>query len=160
MNNNSNDNSNNTSLRIMKEYLDPLMGLIWLTFNKMNEINDLDIYDQIDAYMRTSEARSGMDKGYPKYLNAGWKQVYNSVDMTGIKPGEKSDGIMLHWLADVYTFWQWRYNRVSKDISEKCDARMLSKLYYPLHEASLQNACGKLDDRFFGKEKEAQYEQD
>lgn len=135
-----------------KEYLMGTMSLIRLVFIQMNEINDLDIYDQIDAYMRTSEVRAGMDRGLWKELMKGWKQVYHSIDLSGIQPGEKTDPVMLHWLADIYTYWQWRYCVSSKRISEACDARMLAQLYYPLHETSVQNACEKLQKRFFEKE--------
>ena len=137
-----------------KEYLVPTMDLVRLVFIQMNESNDLDIWQQIDAYMRTSNIRIGMDQGLQGALDTGWKQIYNSVDMTGINAGEKTDDIMLHWIADIYTYWQWRYCVTSKEISEKCDAKMLSKLYYPLHEASIQCACRKLQKRFFGTSEE------
>lgn len=138
----------------MAEYLIPLMNLIRLVFVQMNRINELDIFEQIDAYMRTSDVRSGMDRGLWKELNKGWKQVYNSVDFSGIEPGEKSDDIMLHWLADVYTYWQWRYCLSSKEIRLRCNAKLLSKLYYPLHEAAIPVACEKLQNRFFPENNE------
>lgn len=128
----------------MKEYLEPLMNLIRIVFIKMNEINDLDIYEQIDSYMRNSEIRKGMDKGNWKCLNAGWKQVYNSVSKDNIKSGEKIDDCLLHWMADIYTYLQWMTNLSSKEISEKCPAKELAKIYYPLHETSVKNACEKI----------------
>lgn len=138
-----------------KEYLIGTMNLIRLVFIQMNEINDLNIYNQIDAYMRTSDVRKKMDEGNWSALMKGWKQVYNSVDFSICKAdNEKSDDAMLHWLADIYTYWQWRYSLSSKDISEKCNAEMLSKLYYPLHETSIQNACEKLYNKFFASRKD------
>lgn len=133
----------------IKEYLTPLMDLIRLVFIMFNENNDLDIYAQIDAYMRENEARAGMDKGNPKYLNMGWKQVYNRTPMEKISRGEKSDTIMLHWLADIYTYWQWRYNLSSKEISLRCNAKELTKRYYPMHECSIPVACRKLTHLYF-----------
>lgn len=139
----------NSNVPFMKEYLLPLMDLIRYVFILFNEENDLDIYAQIDAYMRENEARLGMDKGNPKYLNMGSKQVYNRTPMEQLEKGEKSDDVMLHWMADIYTYWQWRYNLPSKEISLRCDAKTLSKRYYPLHECSLQAACRKLMHLYF-----------
>ena len=142
-----------------KDYLVGTMNLIRLVFIQMNEINEWNIYDQIDAYMRTSDVRKRMDEGNWSALMKGWKQVYNSVDFSECKEdNEKSDDIMLHWLADIYTYWQWRYNLSSKEISERCDARLLSQLYYPLHETSIQNACEKLQKRFFTKKNAKEFE--
>lgn len=126
------------------EYLEPLMNLTRLVFNKLNEINNLDIFDLIDSYMRYSEVRVGMDKGNWKYLNMGWKQVYNSVPMDNIKEGEKTDTYMLHWMADIYTYLQWMTSISSEEISKKCPAKELAKIYYPLHETSIKNACEKI----------------
>lgn len=126
------------------EYLEPLMNLTRLVFIKLNENNNLDIFDLIDSYMRYSEVRVGMDKGNWKYLNMGWKQVYNSVPMDNIKEGEKTDTFMLHWMADIYTYLQWMTNISSEEISKKCPAKELAKIYYPLHETSIKNACEKI----------------
>ena len=134
-------------------YLVPTMNLIRLVFVQMNEINNLNIYDQIDSYMRNSEIRARMDTGNWSALMKGWKQVYNSVNLRVChEDNVKSDTAMLHWLADVYTYWQWRYCVKSADISKRCDARQLTQLYYPLHETSIQNACEKLHKRFFNGE--------
>ncbi len=52
------------------------MNLIRLVFIQMNEINDLDIYQQIDAFLRFSDIRQKMDEGNWSALMKGWKQVY------------------------------------------------------------------------------------
>lgn len=147
----------NEKTAFREEYLIPLMNLIRLVFVQMNRINDLDIYKQIDAYMRTSCVRAGMDSGLWKDLNKGWKQVYNSVDMSDIEIGEKTDDIMLHWIADIYTYWQWKYCESSKEISIRCNAKQLSQLYYPLHETSIPTACEKLQNRFFDGKVQGNY---
>lgn len=133
----------------MKEYLIPLMNLIRLVFIKFNEENDKDIYAIIDAYMTQNEARKGMDKGNPKYLNMGWKQVYNRTPIDTLDKGEKSDNIMLHWLADTYTYWQWAYNLSSEEIDKRCPAKQLAKHYYPFHEAGITTTCRKLTEIYF-----------
>ena len=132
-----------------KEYLEGTMNLIRLVFIQMNEINDLDIYQQIDAFLRFSDIRQKMDEGNWSALMKGWKQVYHSVPLDACDPGEKADGVLLHWMADIYTYWQWKYNRSSRIMSYRCPAKELAKLFYPLHEASIPNAAGKLDQRFF-----------
>ena len=122
----------------------------------MNEINDLDIYEQIDSYMQTSEIRKRMDEGNWSALMKGWIQVYNSVDLSNCHAGEKTDLIMLHWLADIYTYWQWKYNSSSKEMNTRCNTKTLSQLYYPLHETSIQNACEKLQHKFFELDRTAE----
>ena len=82
-------------------------------------------------------------------MKKGWKQVYHSVPLDACDPGEKADDVLLHWMADIYTYWQWKYNRSSRIMSYRCPAKELAKLFYPLHEASIPNAAGKLDQRFF-----------
>ena len=140
----------NWDVAYSSDYLLGVMNLIRLVFIQMNELTSLNIYDQIDAYMQTSDIRKKMDVGNWSALMKGWKQVYNSVNFENCKnDNEKLDDAMLHWMADIYTYWQWRYNISSKEISRRCDALLLSKLYYPLHEASVQCACEKLQSRFF-----------
>ena len=139
-----------------KDYLIGTMDLIRLVFVKMNEINHLNIYEQIDSYMQTSEIRKRMDEGNWSALMKGWIQVYNSVDLSICHVGEKTDLIMLHWLADIYTYWQWKYNLPSKEINSRCNTRTLSQLYYPLHEASIQKACEKLQHKFFELQRETE----
>lgn len=133
-----------------EDYLNPLINLTKLVFIKFNEENDLDIYQQINEYMQKSDIRKGMDNGNWKDLNKGWKQVYNSIDKSNLSIGEKLDDTMLHWLAEIYTYWQWRYKHLSMDINQKCPAKELAKLYYPLHETSTEIACQKLECKFFG----------
>lgn len=142
----------NFNVAYNKDYLEGTMNLIRLVFIQMNEINTLNIFDEIDAYMRTSEVRKRMDEGNWSALMKGWKQVYNSIDFAECKDDNvKSDDIMLHWIADIYTYWQWKYNLSSREISKRCSASLLSELYYPLHETSLDNATDKLQKRFFGQ---------
>lgn len=133
----------------MKEYVFTLMNLIRLVFIKFNENNPYDIFALIDSYMQRNEARHGMDVGNPKYLNMGWKQVYNRTPMDDLPEGDKLDDIMLHWMADIYTYWQWAYNLSSKEISKRCPAKELYRRYNPFHEAGITTVCRKLTEIYF-----------
>lgn len=57
---------------------------------------------------------------------------------------EKYDECILEWMADVYTYLQWKYNLSSEKIVKKIEPENLYKKYSPLHEASLSNCAEKL----------------
>ena len=139
-----------TKVAYDKDYLIGTMDLTRLVFIMLNEQNILNIYDQIDAYFQTSEIRERMDKGNWSALMKGSKQVFNSIDKSNCaNDNEKSDDIMLHWLADITVYLQWKYNLSSREFNTKCDARTLANLYYPLHETSINNAADKLYHKFY-----------
>lgn len=103
-------------------------------------------FEVIKAYMK-SDYRKAMDRGNPLYLNKTPKQILGSM---GIKVdlkadiSERYDEFILEWMADVYTYMQWKYNLMSEDIVEKIKPEELYGKYSPLHEASLQNGVEKL----------------
>ena len=99
-----------------KAYLSATADLHRALYAKLNsDIYQYDIFDSIDAYMRTSQIRKRMDEGNWSALNKGYKQLINDIDFSNVKSDSvKSDGIFLHWLADIYTYIQWKYNLSSK----------------------------------------------
>lgn len=103
-------------------------------------------FEVIKAYMK-SDYRKAMDRGNPLYLNKTPKQILGSM---GIKVdlkadiSERYDEFILEWMADVYTYMQWKYNLMSEDIVEKIKPEELYGKYSPLHETSLQNGVEKL----------------
>lgn len=105
-----------------------------------------DVFIVITDYMN-SEYRRYMDMGNPLYLNKTPKQILGSMKIC-IKEyeqiSEKYDEFILEWLADIYTFMQWKYNLKSCEIVEKIKPDELYLKYYPLHEASLENGAEKL----------------
>lgn len=134
----------------IKEYLTPLMNLHRLLYIMMGKDDKYDTYSMIDSYMQTSEIRSKMDIGNWSALNKGWKQLYNDVDLSNCPPKtEEIDSIMLHWIADIYTLFQWMYNIPSKEINRRVPANVMSNIYYPLHEISIKRACEKIYEHYF-----------
>ena len=75
----------------------------------------------IEDYMK-SDYRKAMDRGNPLYLNKTPKQILGSIGIR-IKPeagiNEKYDEFILEWMADVYTYMQWKYDLKSEDIADK-----------------------------------------
>ncbi len=129
-------------------YLEPLMNLIRYVFILWNN-TDRNTFDTIREYMTNSEIRQKMDRGLSPFLNKGSKQVFNDIDLDKCRYSEdKINESILYWMADIYTYLQWRYNIPSKNIYEKINAEELAKLYYPLHETSIKNACEKLYNSF------------
>lgn len=108
--------------------------------------NCQDIFSVITAYMK-SDYREYMDMGNPLYLNKTPKQILGNM---GIRVDFKADisdqwdEFILEWMSDVYTYLQWKYGLCSSSIVEKICPKDLYRKYYPLHEASLSNACEKL----------------
>ncbi len=103
-------------------------------------------FQVIEAYMK-SDYRKAMDRGNPLYLNKTPKQILGNMGIR-ISPdnqmSEKYDEFILEWMADVYTYMQWKYKLLSENIVEKIKPEELYKKYSPLHEASLENSVEKL----------------
>ena len=100
----------------------------------------------ISAYM-TSSYRKYMDMGNPLYLNKTPKQILGSMGMpnrTDLDISEQYDEMILVWMADVYTYLQWKYNLSSEKIVEKLKPEELYRMFSPLHETSLANAVDKI----------------
>ena len=100
----------------------------------------------IRDYMK-SDYRKSMDRGNPLYLNKTPKQILGSIGIR-INPevgiNEKYDEFILEWMADIYTYMQWKYNLKSEDIVDKIKPEELYNKYFPLHEAPLENGAEKL----------------
>lgn len=54
------------------------------------------------------------------------------------------DEFILEWMADIYTYMQWKWNLPLKDIVQGVGPAELYGKYYPLHEASIENGADKL----------------
>lgn len=147
----------NKNKAFMYEYLEPLIDVTKFVFVLLNHMSDIDTVKAIDAYYQTSDIRLKMDKGNWMALNKGSKQILLSVNLDNCyeKNPQKIDGIMLYWIANIYTKWQWNHPELtSKDINEKCPVTTLMKLYYLLHETSDEKAIEILNNRYFGLNKE------
>lgn len=58
------------------------------------------------------------------------------------------DEFILEWMADVYTFMQWKYDLKSWEIVAKIKPEELYSKNYPLHETSLENGVEKLKNLY------------
>ena len=85
--------------------------------------------------------------GNPLYLNKTPKQILGNMGIavkTEFEINEKYDECILEWMADVYTYLQWKYNLSSEEIVKKIEPEQLYQKYFPLHETSLSNCAEKL----------------
>lgn len=100
----------------------------------------------IKKYM-SGEYRACMDEGNPLYMNKTPKQILRNMDIAikeNTEPSEEYDEFILDWMADIYTYMQWKYDMSSKEIVERIEPGALYKKYYPLHETSIENGVRKL----------------
>lgn len=128
-----------------KSYLDSMMQKNRYLFRIIAR-NSNQAFEVITAYMN-SEYRAYMDKGNPLYLNKTPKQILSSIGFEADLKADISsqyDEFIFDWIADIYTLLQWEFGFSSKDIAAKIPPEVLYQKYYPLHEASLENAVRKL----------------
>ena len=143
------DKSDKSIVAFPKEYLEPLMGLTRYAFIKWNR-ESISVFDAINEYLMNSKIRQGMDKGLPPYLNKGVNQVVNSIDKEKCtKDEEQVLDSVVYFLADVYTYMQWKYNLPSSEICKVLPSKDLAKLYGPLHEMGINKTCERLHNRYF-----------
>lgn len=112
--------------------------------------NCQDVFQIITDYMN-GEYRKYMDMGNPLYLNKTPKQILGSMGISIKKESVVSkeyDEFILEWMADIYTYMQWKYEFSSRDIIERITPEELYKKYYPLHETSVENGVRKLKDLY------------
>ena len=127
-------------------YLDSMIKKHRYLFKLIGRYCEDNAFDIIDQYL-CCEYRKRMDEGNPLYLNKTPKQILGEM---GIEVGlvsdisEVFDEFILAWMADIYTYMQWKYAILSSKIEEKIKAEDLYHKYNPLHEASLENAVEKL----------------
>ena len=126
-------------------YLDMMFQKTRFLFRLMAR-NHLDVFSVITNYM-TGDYRKYMDMGNPLYLNKTPKQILGEMGYRVNMREEISldyDEMILDWMADIYVYMQWKYALWSAEIVEKVKPEELYKMYYPLHEASIENGCEKL----------------
>ncbi len=130
-------------------YLDSMIQKTRYLF-KLIARNCLDVFGTITDYMN-GEYRKYMDMGNPLYLNKTPKQILGSLSVSvdlSKDISEIYDEFILEWMADIYTYLQWKYNIPSNEIICRIKAEELYKKYYPLHEASIDNGAEKLVRNF------------
>lgn len=110
--------------------------------------NSDDVFDLITKYMK-SDYRRLMDGGNPLYLNKTPKQILGAMEIkihNWDVISEEYDEFILEWMADIYTYMQWKYSYLSGEIVKAISPKELYKKYYPLHEASIEIGVEKLNE--------------
>lgn len=128
-----------------ESYLDSMIQKTRYLF-KLIARNSENPFQVITNYME-GEYRRHMDEGNPLYLNKTPKQVLESLGVDILedsKISEKYDEFILEWMADVYTYMQWKYDIFSGEIVCKVKPGELYLKYSPLHEMSLGGVVRKI----------------
>lgn len=129
-------------------YLDMMFQKTRYLF-KLIARNELNVFSVIRDYMK-DDYRKYMDMGNPLYLNKTPKQILGNMGYR-IKMDTdiclQYDEMILEWMADIYVYMQWKFGLWSAEIVDKILPEELYKMYYPLHEASVTNACEKLVEK-------------
>ena len=131
-------------------YLSGVMKLTRFLFHEFIKSGH-DFHGAVKLYMEKSSIRLKMDQGSWSALNKGIRQLYHSVDIETVSQNDNNDmdGILSDWMADVYTYMQWRYRLSSADLVRILPPELLAEAYYPLHETGLSVACEKLYMKYF-----------
>lgn len=131
-------------------YLDSMFQKVRYLF-KLIARNCDHVFAVITDYME-GEHRKRMDEGNPLYLNKTPKQILGSLGIGIHNQTEISaeyDEFILEWMADIYTYMQWKYNISSEEIVKRIKPEELYSKYYPLHEASIKRGVEKLMEIYF-----------
>lgn len=134
-------------------YLDSMFQKARYLF-KLIARNCDDVFTVIAEYME-GEYRQRMDEGNPLYLNKTPKQILGSLGISIHNPTEISeeyDEFILEWMADIYTYMQWKHNISSKEIVRRIKPEDLYSKYHPLHETSVKNGVEKLMKIYFDRD--------
>ena len=131
-------------------YLDSMFQKTRYLF-KLIARNCDDVFGMISNYMN-GDYRKRMDVGNPLFLNKTPKQILGSLGV-GINNeddiSENIDEFILVWIADIYTYIQWKYDIASSDIVQIITPEDLYEKYYPLHETSVENGAEKLKELYY-----------
>lgn len=130
-----------------ESYLDSMIQKSRYLFKLISQNCD-NPFQVITDYME-GEYRRHMDEGNPLYLNKTPKQILNSLGVDIMEAREingKYDEFILEWIADVYTYMQWRCDIFSREIVCKVKPEELYSKYSPLHEMSLEGSVRKLKE--------------
>lgn len=130
-------------------YLDSMFQKTRYLFELIGRNCD-DVFGMITNYMN-SEYRKNMNFGNPLFLNKTPKQILGSLGVEIKKNSDISEAVdefILAWIADIYTYLQWKYNIASSDIVKAIKPKELYSKYYPLHETSIENGTSKLKELY------------
>lgn len=93
----------------------------------------------------------------PKYLNMSPLQLLETMEFedqfkwkkTKQKKDDKDiDEVIIAWVGRLLAYFQWKYSIDFRDWIKYENTRAIYNIYYPLHEASYDNAADKLYERY------------
>ncbi len=93
----------------------------------------------------------------PKYLNMSPLQILETMEFedsfawkkTKQQPGDEDiDETIIEWVGNLLAYFQWKYSIDFRDWLKYESVQSIYNIYYPLHEASYDNAADKLYERY------------
>lgn len=83
-----------------------------------------------------------MDEGNPLYLNKTPKQILGEMGIridSELQISEKYDEFILAWMADIYTYMQWKYAIPSENRRKDSSRRSLQNITHcTKHQSKMQ----------------------
>ena len=103
----------------------------------------------VEKFMR-SHMRAMLDDGNPRYLNMPAPEmllhfIEDECDNT-YQNGEEWWGMLPAWAGFAYSYYQWYYNVLSKDLIERITLEDMERCYGALHQCGWEAAIVKLHD--------------
>ncbi len=97
-----------------------------------------------------SEIRHRMDVGDESVLREDSRSIFESMDFSNIESNNNDDmdGIMSDFLAEAYTYTQWKYNILSRNLVNMIPPDIMEEMYNPLHEAGRNTFCRKIYEKY------------
>lgn len=98
-----------------------------------------------------------LTRANPIYLNMGSSQLFDCVqceegfDWKHSKRMQTYEPDIMWWVGKVLAYFQWAYRIDFSDWLEYESIEEIYNIYYPLHEASYENAAAKLMNRYYTK---------
>lgn len=106
----------------------------------------MDTEDFINTYM-ISKTRRAIDEAqaYVNTMSAHELWAYfTATEHYVMKPGKALEGFMPDWLGEFYAYYQWYYNRPSREVVQIVPLDFLKKAYWGLHDLELELAVQKV----------------
>ncbi|MBR1453859.1 MAG: hypothetical protein IJ593_04370 [Lachnospiraceae bacterium] len=134
-------------------YLDYFAHQVGYAFEEMCK-TPCNIYYVLDSFLAGSVFEAVHELGNPKYLNMSHRQLIECISYDDkliwweTKPVEEVDWTIAWWVGNILAIFQWRYSIDFRDWLKYFSTKDVFNMYYPLHEASFQNASEKLYEMY------------
>lgn len=124
--------------------------------------SNCDIFETLDKYLSCRVFKEINKRQNPKYLNMSYLQLLevlsydDKFDWEQTIKKEDADVEILWWTGYVLTYFHWMFCVDFEDWLKYFSSKDVYKMYYPLHEASIEVAAQKLNEMYKFKKKKGE----